>query len=148
MTATIKEWTDERVEELRRRWDTTESAAEIAAAMGTTRCAVLGKAHRLNLTSRREAPREIRARSASPRPRRLKKVVPARTILFVGNGEIVHIKPVEARKPPPLQEGVSRTSAKYRALFGSLPEMSVKQRREMLAEVMRNTAALPIEEAS
>ncbi len=47
-------WTDERVSELCQFWDDGYSASAIADKLGNgiSRCAVLGKAHRLELTSR------------------------------------------------------------------------------------------------
>jgi len=53
-------WTPERVETLKRLWAEHHSAAEIARAIGCglTRCAVLGKAHRLDLPTH-AAPRKL-----------------------------------------------------------------------------------------
>jgi GcrA cell cycle regulator len=45
-------WTRERVERLRAMWDAGASGSECAPELGTTRNAVLGKVHRLNLRSR------------------------------------------------------------------------------------------------
>jgi len=46
-------WSDEKIEELKVRWDAGESCAEIAASMRMTRNMVIGKAHRLHLSERR-----------------------------------------------------------------------------------------------
>lgn len=43
-------WTDDRIAELKRRWPN-EDARQIGAALGVTRNAVLGKAHRLGLST-------------------------------------------------------------------------------------------------
>jgi len=46
-------WTDEKIEKLRDLWSKGHTASEIAKALGdTTRNAVIGKAHRLNLEAR------------------------------------------------------------------------------------------------
>lgn len=47
------EWTEQRIEMLRRLWSQGQTASQIAAALGgVTRNAVIGKAHRLGLTGR------------------------------------------------------------------------------------------------
>ena len=65
-------WTDERVELLRKLWSEGLSASQIAAQLGSvTRNAVIGKVHRLKLSSRGRttaAPRRARRRPARARP--------------------------------------------------------------------------------
>jgi GcrA cell cycle regulator len=58
-------WTDERIADLTKRWADGESAAQIAMAFGgaLSRCAVLGKIHRLGVPKRRT----IAARVGRPR---------------------------------------------------------------------------------
>ncbi|MGH6891605.1 MAG: GcrA family cell cycle regulator, partial [Dongiaceae bacterium] len=47
------EWTEQRIETLRRLWGQGQTASQIAVALGgVTRNAVIGKAHRLGLTGR------------------------------------------------------------------------------------------------
>ena len=47
------EWTEARVDQLKRLWDEGLSASQIASRLGdVTRNAVIGKAHRLGLSSR------------------------------------------------------------------------------------------------
>lgn len=46
------EWTDERVELLRKRWSEGHSGSVIGDELGVSRCSVLGKAFRLGLPSR------------------------------------------------------------------------------------------------
>ena len=63
-------WTDERVELLRKLWSEGLSASQIAAQLGSvTRNAVIGKVHRLKLSSRGRttvaAPRQKKASSAA-----------------------------------------------------------------------------------
>lgn len=60
-------WTDERIHELTRLWDSGHSASHIGKLLGTSKNAVIGKAHRLKLPSR---PSPIRAERAMHRPRK------------------------------------------------------------------------------
>lgn len=61
-------WTDERVELLRKLWAEGLSASQIAAQLGgVSRNAVIGKVHRLKLSSRgRAAPTQARQKKAKP----------------------------------------------------------------------------------
>lgn len=60
-------WTDERVELLKKLWADGLSASQIAAELGgITRNAVIGKVHRLGLSGRAKSP----SSSAAPRPRK------------------------------------------------------------------------------
>ncbi len=63
------EWTEQRIEILRKLWGQGQTASQIAGILGgITRNAVIGKAHRLGLTGR---PSPIkREAGASPQPRR------------------------------------------------------------------------------
>jgi len=59
-------WTDERVDQLKKLWADGLSASQIAAELGgITRNAVIGKVHRLGLSGRTKAPS-----SSTPRPRK------------------------------------------------------------------------------
>jgi GcrA cell cycle regulator len=54
------EWTSERVETLRRLWLQGQTASQIAAQLGeTTRNAVIGKAHRMGLSTKAAAPARV-----------------------------------------------------------------------------------------
>lgn len=67
------DWSDERVELLRKLWSDGLSASQVAAELGPgiTRNAVIGKIHRLGLAERAKAPRTQRPRVATtPRPAR------------------------------------------------------------------------------
>ncbi|MGL4490703.1 MAG: GcrA family cell cycle regulator [Rhizobiaceae bacterium] len=76
-------WTDERVEQLRKLWADGLSASQIAAQMGgVTRNAVIGKVHRLKLSSRGKStssqPRVKKVSHAAPsQPRQSSTVRPS-----------------------------------------------------------------------
>lgn len=62
-------WTDERVEKLKRLWAEGLSASQIAAQLGgVSRNAVIGKVHRLNLPGRAKAGGNSAATRAAKRP--------------------------------------------------------------------------------
>ena len=61
-------WTEERVDNLKRLWGAGHSASEIGQAIGVTKNAVIGKAHRLKLSGR---PSPIqRSPTGKPNPKR------------------------------------------------------------------------------
>ena len=54
---TVLTWSDDRVEQLKKLWESGLSASQIAAELGNvTRNAVIGKVHRLGLSGRAKAP--------------------------------------------------------------------------------------------
>lgn len=72
-------WTEARVENLKGMWLAGLSGSEIAASMGVTRCAALGKVHRLKLDKRdcdhnrtfsRKTPEELEATKRNKEERR------------------------------------------------------------------------------
>jgi len=64
------EWTEQRIETLRKLWGQGQTASQIAAILGgITRNAVIGKAHRLGLTGR-PSPIKREAGSGNSQPRR------------------------------------------------------------------------------
>ena len=56
------DWTDERIEILKSLWSTGKSASEISAQLpgALTRNAVIGKIHRLGLSTRKTTTRKVR----------------------------------------------------------------------------------------
>jgi len=65
-------WSDDRVEQLKKLWESGLSASQIAAELGNeTRNAVIGKVHRLGLSGRAKSPT-----SAAPRPRKTRPAQP------------------------------------------------------------------------
>ena len=87
------EWTEQRIETLRKLWGQGQTASQIAAILGgITRNAVIGKAHRLGLTGR---PSPIkREAGASPQPRRRAAAAPARRLPGAGQPGQVHGQPL------------------------------------------------------
>lgn len=75
-------WTDERVNLLKRLWGEGKTAAEIAKELGegVTRNAVIGKAHRLKLSSRvspiQQNTKKVKTESKPVAPRRSMKKIP------------------------------------------------------------------------
>ncbi len=61
-------WTDERITELARLWESGQSASAIGRILGVSKNAVVGKAHRMRLASR---PSPIRQERRAPSRRRL-----------------------------------------------------------------------------
>lgn len=96
-------WTDERVELLKKLWADGLSASQIAAELGgVTRNAVIGKVHRLGLSGRAKA-----VASATPRPRKprpapsagVRPVVVGNTALAQVMRPMVEPEPVELPDP-------------------------------------------------
>ena len=87
------EWTEQRIEVLRKLWGQGQTASQIAAILGgITRNAVIGKAHRLGLTGR---PSPIkREAGASPQPRRRAAAPQARRLPGSGQPGQVHGQPL------------------------------------------------------
>jgi trans-aconitate methyltransferase len=64
------EWTEQRIEMLRRLWGQGQTASQIAVALGgVTRNAVIGKAHRLGLTGRPSPIKRDASGTAAPKRR-------------------------------------------------------------------------------
>jgi hypothetical protein len=148
-------WTDDVVARLKLLWDDDAMSARlIAQELGTTRNAVLGKAHRLNLPdkkgnvvslmARRIEVRRIADRQrAKPSPKSITVLARTKGGTFASGSMVV--RPAGEFKAPKVDAGTSKTSPAYRNQLGFLPDMTVRQRRDMLAEAVRNTAALPVE---
>lgn len=94
-------WTPERTDLLRQLWlDARQSARDLGAVFGVSRNAILGKVHRLGLSSRalgrKHLPRPdlsstVRNRDASPRPPRQPRPARARPVLVGSSIEITTV---------------------------------------------------------
>ena len=92
-------WTDERVELLKKLWADGLSASQIAAQLGgVTRNAVIGKVHRLSLSGR------AKPASSGPRPRkpRVASHRPPRTYVSGNTVLKTHALPAPRRLPAPV----------------------------------------------
>lgn len=97
-------WTDERVELLKKLWADGLSASQIASQLGgVTRNAVIGKVHRLNLSGRAKPassparPRKTRATSAAPSHR------PSAPRALVHGNAALKMQPTPAPRRVPAQ---------------------------------------------
>ncbi|KAB2878652.1 MAG: GcrA cell cycle regulator [Pseudorhodoplanes sp.] len=117
-------WTDERVELLKKLWADGLSASQIAAELGgITRNAVIGKVHRLGLSGRAKNPS-----SAAPRPRkpRHSHMVRVRSAMR-GNTALAYSYDVETEAEPEVIDNI----------------IPIGQRRSLL-ELNENTCRWPI----
>ena len=103
-------WTDEKVEKLKELWTKGHTASQIAAALGdTTRNAVIGKAHRLNLEAR--APSKHSGASASRENKQIRRG-PAPTSRKAKFQSILLDKNFEPENPKSLEE-LTDTTCKW-----------------------------------
>jgi GcrA cell cycle regulator len=103
-------WTDEKVEKLKELWTKGHTASQIAAALGdTTRNAVIGKAHRLNLEAR--APSKHSGASVSRENRQIRRG-PAPTSRKAKFQSILLDKNFEPENPKSLEE-LTDTTCKW-----------------------------------
>ena len=100
-------WTDEKVEKLRELWKKGHTASQIAEVLGdTTRNAVIGKAHRLNLEAR--APSKNSGAPTSNDNRQVKRS-PAPTSRKAKFQSILLDKNFEPENPKKLEELTNET---------------------------------------
>jgi GcrA cell cycle regulator len=95
---TVLTWSDERVEQLKKLWESGLSASQIAAELGNvTRNAVIGKVHRLGLSGRAKAPS-----TAAPRPRKARptQMVRVSRPMSRGNTALAQAFEVEVETDP------------------------------------------------
>ena len=103
-------WTDEKVEKLKELWTKGHTASQIAAALGdTTRNAVIGKAHRLNLEAR--APSKHSKASVSRENKQIRRG-PAPTSRKAKFQSILLDKNFEPENPKSLEE-LTDTTCKW-----------------------------------
>ena len=103
-------WTDEKVEKLKELWTKGHTASQIAAALGdTTRNAVIGKAHRLDLEAR--APSKHSGASVSRENKQIRRG-PAPTSRKAKFQSILLDKNFEPENPKSLEE-LTDTTCKW-----------------------------------
>ena len=103
-------WTDEKVEKLKELWTKGHTASQIAAELGdTTRNAVIGKAHRLNLEAR--APSKHSGASVSRENKQIRRG-PAPTSRKAKFQSILLDKNFEPENPKSLEE-LTDTTCKW-----------------------------------
>ena len=103
-------WTDEKVEKLKALWTKGHTASQIAAALGdTTRNAVIGKAHRLDLEAR--APSKHSGASVSRENKQIRRG-PAPTSRKAKFQSILLDKNFEPENPKSLEE-LTDTTCKW-----------------------------------
>jgi GcrA cell cycle regulator len=114
------DWTEERVTVLRACWNQGLSASQIAIVLGgeLSRCAVLGKVHRIGLPGRQSSSRSIKGRISSgiAKPTRIKEPTqptqPTRPVLSASvpilKALVVEMKKTVAiEEPPDTGEGIA-----------------------------------------
>jgi GcrA cell cycle regulator len=98
------DWTAEAIERLRALWAEGHSTAEIGRRMGVSKNAVVGKAHRLNLSARpsrirREA---VAERATAPAPRLPRPIGVAPRSTLAPSASAAPSTPAPAAPPPPV----------------------------------------------
>jgi GcrA cell cycle regulator len=103
-------WTDEKVEKLKELWTKGHTASQIAGALGdTTRNAVIGKAHRLNLEARAPSKQSGNSVLRENKPVRRGPVLTSRKAKFQS---ILLDKNFEPENPKSLEE-LTDTTCKW-----------------------------------
>jgi len=100
-------WTEEKVAKLKELWSKGHTASQIAEALGdTTRNAVIGKAHRLNLEARAPSKQSSQSSASVNRPTRRGPAVTSRKAKFQS---ILLDKNFEPENPKSLEELTDQT---------------------------------------
>ena len=100
-------WTEEKVQKLRQLWSKGHTASQIAEELGdTTRNAVIGKAHRLNLEARAPSKQSAQSSTSANRPARRGSAPTSRKAKFQS---ILLDKNFEPENPKSLEELTDQT---------------------------------------
>lgn len=101
------DWSEEQISRLRALWAEGHSTAEIGRRMGVSKNAVVGKAHRLNLTARPSPIRRLPGQATAPRVprpapvRAIDRPAPLRSFTVVGAVPPPPPPPRPVAPPPP-----------------------------------------------
>lgn len=113
------EWTEQRIEMLRRLWGQGQTASQIAVALGgVTRNAVIGKAHRLGLTGRPSPIKRDANGTAAPKRRPIPRRALQPKPIMPPLQRALPAQPRETVAPPPPREQ-PRTYTQARAHGGT-----------------------------
>jgi len=97
---TVLTWSEDRVEQLKKLWESGLSASQIATEMGNvTRNAVIGKVHRLGLSGRAKTPSSAAPRQRKARPAAQQMMRVPRTASR-GNTALAHAFEMELEPDP------------------------------------------------
>jgi GcrA cell cycle regulator len=114
------EWSSEAIDTLRALWAEGHSTAEIGRRMGVSKNAVVGKAHRLNLSAR-PSPirRDVEAgRPAAPRPAAARPVAPRPAVARPAAAAPVAVAPRPAMPAPPAAAPAAAVLRPFQRLGG------------------------------
>jgi hypothetical protein len=148
-------WTEALIADLVRLWDRGYSCAQIAAIIGVTRNAVIGKAHRLQLPTHRDCNVNGQKRVIDPRPEgspRAKSILPRHRpgkTVFQSRERKPRARIINPDSKPAIMSVISTITGqmisiqKYRRQRLD-HEMTKDEMRAMLSAAMRNTASLGV----
>jgi GcrA cell cycle regulator len=137
------EWTEQRIEVLRKLWGQGQTASQIAAILGgITRNAVIGKAHRLGLTGR---PSPIkREAGASPQPRRRAAAPVARRLPGAGQPGAIHGQPLPQTHVSAAQHAPTQRAEAHEPVTREAPPPAPKTSTRVAAHVGSKTCSWPM----